>query len=845
MIFLNNLFGGGGGSGEQGQPIDYVNGTLTVTLPKTEYIHGDTFNTSGAVVKYTSPSGEVTDVTSAASFDPSNGSSLTIDGENTVRVSYTPEGKDTVYATQIITVAATPQSLTVVLKDTGLRINEAISYKGAKVTALMSDRTEKDVSGANLVWSPLEGTVQDRAGSVNVKCSYTENGVTAEGSAEMNVTSKTLTGLQLNLGKTQYYYNEQFDIATTEVTATYDDGTTASVKSKCEWLPEVRTKFTDHGDQTIYCSYTENSVTKKVTGKINVKPIPVELTVTLSDYGFQQGETINYENKGIKVMATWSDNTTSDVTDKCTFDPPNGTTLTDTGRITIKARYRTDHWDVTSSTNGSTPDQGGSGSGSGGGSASGHVTKAKVVGIGCDFPNKDYKAGDQLNLEGAHVTALYEDGTTVDVTGGANWSPSDGSTLKVTDTKVTCSYSENGGRATQTVQINVRDVPDKLSAQMSVTDYEVGDKLDTSGAQVVVTYSSGREKSLGVKDVTWKPANGTELKREGTQFISVSYTEDGVEVVDRISVRVSEKKEDDPEKQAENKANRDRSIGSGIAKSLTGGGGEGSDETPSSISDEDAESAGSKITDTYTDEDGRTWANTVQVAAAAKELGGKGALDSREVHEGIDNYNLSNVLAGPIDYIIERDQKNDGSYKNKSVINWHIPEGAYLFAYHIESWPYEDQVSVLVFSKTKPSYFSRTYTGIYNDAVDSVSEEPYEFSGTSTSINNVSYSFFDFNDISSRGKQPNHEERLISYPAYTIVPNGINISDIVKNAAGYLFGSTHTSGGSKVDTTQSEEEVAKEIENKASVNGNVVTYNGKRYVVITDSYGHAVNFLET
>ena len=635
MIFLNNLFGGGGGSGEQGQPIDYVNGTLTVTLPKTEYIHGDTFNTSGAVVKYTSPAGEVTDVTSAASFDPSNGSSLTLDGENTVRVSYTPEGKDTVYATQIITVAATPQSLTVVLKDTGLRLNEAISYKGAKVVALMSDRSEKDVSGATLVWSPLEGTVQDKAGSVNVKCSYTENGVTATGSAEMNVTDKTLTGLKLNLGTTQYYYNEQFDIATTEVIATYDDGSTASVKSKCEWLPEVRTKFTDHGDQTIYCSYTENSVTKKVTGKINVKPIPVELTVTLSDYGFQEGETINYENKGIKVMATWSDNTTSDVTDKCSFDPPNGTTLTDTGRITIKARYRTDHWDITSSTNGSTPDQGGSGGSGSGGSASAHVTKAKVVGIGCDFPNKDYKAGDQLNLEGAHVTALYEDGTTADVTGGANWSPSDGSTLKVTDTKVTCSYSENGGRATQTVQINVEDVPTKLSVQMSVTDYEVGDTLDTSGSQIVLTYASGKESSLGVNDVTWNPKNGTKLTKEATQFITVTYGE----LTDRISVRVSAKRDESEQ----DKKDRDISTGRDIADSLGGGGSGGS-----SISDEEAEaianaaSAASGGKSNITDDQGRTWIPMESIIAAGKKMQEDGAFKDKT------SYTYGNIAAIPL-----------------------------------------------------------------------------------------------------------------------------------------------------------------------------------------------------
>lgn len=782
MIFLNNLFGGGGGSGEQGQPIDYVNGTLTVTLPKTEYIHGNTFNTSGAVVKYTSPAGEVTDVTSAASFDPSNGSSLTLDGENTVRVSYTPEGKDTVYATQIITVAATPQSLTVVLKDTGLRINEAISYKGAKVVALMSDRSEKDVSGATLVWSPLEGTVQDRAGSVNVKCSYTENGVTAEGSAEMNVTDKTLTGLQLKLGTTQYYYNEQFDIATTEVTATYDDGSTASVKSKCEWLPEVRTKFTDHGDQTIFCSYTENSVTKKVTGKINVKPIPVELTVTLSDYGFQQGEVINYANKGIKVMATWSDNTTSDVTDKCSFDPPNGTTLTDTGRITIKARYRTDHWDITSSTNGSTPDQGGSGGSGSGGSASGHVTKAKVVGIGCDFPNKDYKAGDQLNLEGAHVTALYDDGTTADVTGGANWSPSDGSTLKVTDTKVTCSYSENGGRATQTVQINVEDVPTKLSVQMSVTDYEVGDTLDTSGSQIVLTYASGKESSLGVNDVTWSPKNGTKLTKEATQFITVTYGE----LTDRISVRVSAKR-DEPE---QDKKDRDISTGRDIADSL-GGGGSGS----SSISDEEAEaianaaSAASGGKSNITDDQGRTWIPMDSFIAAGKKMQEDGAFEDKEIHDGIGAYNLSPVYTGPatVRMYTEKPSNTDPDYTDI-----YVPSGVYFYFYN----PSNRNIAITIFSKEN---FACNYANNnkYNGALNG--------SAATGDINNIYYSFF-------RNGFSFADCKTMEYVSggYSLVDQ-YDPSNFTRNEAGYLFGPVTKTGGSAIDWTKSDEEIEQQV----------------------------------
>lgn len=585
MIFLNNLFGGaGGGGGQGGDPIDYVNGSITVTLPQTSYIHGDTFNTSGAVVTYTSPAGETSDVTSAASFDPSNGSTLNVDGQNTVRVSYTPDGKDTVYATQIITVAPIPESLTVVLHDNGMRAGETISYKGAIVKAMMSDRTEKDVSNANLVWSPLEGTQISSDGAVNVTCSYTENNVTVQGSTEMMVTQKILTGITLNLGKTQYYYNDQFDITNTVVTANYSDGTTANVKSKAEFFPEARSNLTQHGDQQVMVTYTENAVTKTATGIINVKPIPTELIVRFTDNGFNDGDYLSYTNA--TVTAKWSDNHTSDVTSLVTWDPAAGTILSRTGTTTVTATYETENWKVS-------------------GSSIVNVTDLKLASIGADFTKKKYREGDSLDLSGAKVTAMYENGATQDVTANASWSPSDGHTLNKNNNKVTCTYRENGIQTTRdvaisvayvtsiaisglaasydaetnisynnvtvtatysdgstqdvtdsvtwtpadghklettdtqvkatyrtnsgetktaTAAITVNDVPTKLEVQMSVTDYEVGDSLDTSGSQIVLTYASGRQETLSVSDVSWNPANGTKLNKAGTQYITVTYT---------------------------------------------------------------------------------------------------------------------------------------------------------------------------------------------------------------------------------------------------------------------------------------------------------------------------------
>lgn len=583
MIFLNNLFGGGGGSGSG---TDYVNGNLTLTLPNTSYIHGDNFNTSGAVVTYTAPDGTQSDVTSAASFSPSNGSTLNQDGQNTVRVSYTPSGKSTVYATQIITVAPIPQSLKVVLHDNGLRVGEGISYKGAVVTAVMSDRSEKDVSGSTLTWSPLEGTVQSNDGNVNVTCSYQENGVTATGSTTINVTDKSLTRISLSLGKTSYYYGDRFDLDNTTVTAVYDDGSTANVKSRCEFLPEARSELKNHGTVNILCTYTENAIKKSASAQITVNPKPTELSIKFADSGFRVGDRLSYD--GATVTLKMSDGSTVDAKNMCTYDPEANTLFESKGKQTIRATYKTDDWNMTASTQV-------------------NVTSLVLTTIGASFTKTAYRDGESLDLSGAVVTAIYDTGATQDVTDSASWTPSDGSTLKKSNDKVTCKYSENGVKAQRDVPITVayvtgisvtglkttytaeetitydnvtvtatysdgytenvtdsvtwspseghkmettdtkvratyrdnsgvshvsatdvtiKDVPTKLDVDISVNSYEVGDNLDTSGSQVVLTYASGKQKTLKVSDVTWKPANGTKLKKQGTTYITVTYTED-------------------------------------------------------------------------------------------------------------------------------------------------------------------------------------------------------------------------------------------------------------------------------------------------------------------------------
>lgn len=49
------------------------------------------------------------------------------------------------------------------------------------------------------------------------------------------------------------------------------------------------------------------------------------------------GEAIDYD--GVKVLGTYQDGTTSDLTALCTYDPADGTIATDEGAVTVQVEY--------------------------------------------------------------------------------------------------------------------------------------------------------------------------------------------------------------------------------------------------------------------------------------------------------------------------------------------------------------------------------------------------------------------------------------------------------------------------------------------------------------------------
>lgn len=174
------------------------------------------------------------------------------------------------------------------------------------------------------------------------------------------------------------------------------------------------------------------------------------------------------------------------------------------------------------------------GKGDGGGSS---VVLSKIE-IATAPTKTTYLSGETFNTAGMVVNATYVIGSvpiaTSEVT-GYSVSPT---TLTDGVTSVTITYSEGGVTcsATQAVTVTPKVTKIAVTTNPTTTTYEYGDTFSTSGMVVTGTYTDGSTKA--VSGYTCSP---TALNTVGTQTITISYTENGVNVTTSISVTVNRK----------------------------------------------------------------------------------------------------------------------------------------------------------------------------------------------------------------------------------------------------------------------------------------------------------------
>ena len=377
---------------------------------------------------------------------------------------------------------STPPNKTEYLKT------EEFDPTGMVVTANYSDNTTATVTNYTYSASPWLSVTTAESG-YDIEISYTEDGVTRKATQSVTILEeKVLTAIDITTApiKTIYQEGETFDRAGMVVTASYSDDTTAPITN---YTYSPTTALTTN-DTVITVTYTEGDVTVTDTLDITVNATQetekvltaIDITTAPIKTIYQEGET--FDRAGMVVTASYSDDTTAPITNY-TYSPTTALTTNDTvitvtyteGDITV-----TDTLDITVNAATENPP------------ATEDETELSSITVTTRPRKTSYTAGDVFDPTGMVITARYSDGTMKTVT-DYRYSPT--VALRVSDTVITISYTEDGVTKTTTTPITVKAASTNNGGSNLLDDpmfqVEVPDDLNVGG-------TTGSSSSSGKTD---------------------------------------------------------------------------------------------------------------------------------------------------------------------------------------------------------------------------------------------------------------------------------------------------------------------------------------------------------
>lgn len=238
----------------------------------------------------------------------------------------------------------------------------------------------------------------------------------------------------------------------------------------------------------------------------------IQITTAPTKTAYTAGEALDLT--GIVIKAFWTSGLQVDVTEECTFTPANGTVLyEDTSEVVASYTNGSDTYTV------ALP-----------------ITVTRVLAsLRVDTePKSSYTAGEALDLSDAVVSAVFTSGRSEVV--AATPSISDGTVIYETTTSVTWSYTESGITKTVTSPLTVQRVLKSISISSNPTKmtYKSGETISATGMTLTATYdATTRSVSSG-----WTISPTVAGATEGTQQITVSFTENGVTKTTTLSITV-------------------------------------------------------------------------------------------------------------------------------------------------------------------------------------------------------------------------------------------------------------------------------------------------------------------
>ncbi len=421
--------GGGGGSGESGTAV-YTVASKTSVTPSGDIPSGS----SATFVNDSSNAGQLT-FGKYLTLTLSGYDGLKITGLTLSAKSNQSKGKaEMTFTTDGNTIASISDST---FNSSSWYGAWSTSYVDIVFPSTNHNLTEQTVG----VGKTLVLTVRNNGTSNTTNSVYIESiSVTYESeSAE-----KTLDSISLDTSDAPTTFNvgDTFSYEGLSVTAYYDDGTDDIVTPTSVSTPDLSSA----GQKTVTVSYTDGSVTKTATYTITVNAVSlVSIEVSEPKTAYYVGDTFEKPT----VIATYSNGSTSDVTNEATF---SGYNLSTAGSQTVSVSY----------TNVTTVNT----------SYSITVTALAVTSIDINGYKTTFKVGDEFTYGGT-VIAHYNNGSTADVTNeatfsGYNMSTAGNQTVTVSFGGQSNSYSiivSDSGGATDSTQYELIN---------STSDLEIG-----------------------------------------------------------------------------------------------------------------------------------------------------------------------------------------------------------------------------------------------------------------------------------------------------------------------------------------------------------------------------------
>ncbi len=244
-----------------GEETAAVSSIEIVNMPnKTEYIVGETIDTTGLIIRAFKEDGSVYQDNIISGFTVSGDTSK----EGNAKVTVTYQGATAQYDIKVKAAEVTVKSIEIVQKPAKLvySVGETIDTTGLIIKATKSDGSvqENITSGFN-----VSGDLSKAGKPVTITVNY--QGATATYEVEVKPAETKVTSIEITKlpNKTEYTVGESLDTTGLSVVATKSDGTTEDVSGKVTVSPSGA--LNTEGDVTITVTYGELSKTFTVKVK--------------------------------------------------------------------------------------------------------------------------------------------------------------------------------------------------------------------------------------------------------------------------------------------------------------------------------------------------------------------------------------------------------------------------------------------------------------------------------------------------------------------------------------------------------------------------------------------------